>query len=785
MIAAALLFFAVGSVGGWWAVRTIRRLDRELVERFSGRRWEIPSKIYSDSFVVYAGNEISPLNLVERLDRLDYRRVDGEVAHAGEYRYQPSQRRLEMFLRNFDYPNRPFHGFPAVMELAEGRVTTISRLDNGQAIDSLELDPEGLAGIYDRAAEERRIVKLAELSKILVQAVLAAEDHRFFEHHGIDVRGVLRAMVANVRQGRVVQGGSTLTQQLIKNFFLSGSRTMKRKIVEAVMAVLAEIHYSKMEILESYLNEIYLGQRGARGIFGVWQGARFYFGKEPKDLSVGEAAMIAGLIRSPGHLSPAKSPEPAKRRRDEVLRVMLQSGDITLSDYQAAVAERLPERLPAPESTAAPYFVDYVRSEMEEEYPLNTLTSEGFRIFTTLDPALQRDAERAVSDGLAALEKRHPALTKKGEPLEALLLAVQPHTGEIKVMVGGRSYAISQFNRVTDAQRQPGSVFKPIVFSAAFEAEEQKGDGRFLPTRRVADSPFTWSYDGRSWSPENYQREYHGEVTLRQALERSLNSATARLAQEVGLDHVHDVAVRLGFRETLATVPAMVLGGTEVSPYEVAGAFATIANLGFRAELSAIRSVLDGEGTPIVRDTLGASQAVSPRVAYLVTSLMQGVVDRGTAHAARSAGLTFPLAGKTGTTNEGRDAWFVGFTPDLLAVVWVGFDRQDALGLSGAQAALPIWIEFMKDAYAAKPSTSFLVPPGIQSAWIDPASGGLATSRCPERLEESFLEGEAPTAPCPLHPETLPAVELGAGSAVPSPPAAERPAPGAEFPPRP
>lgn len=756
MTAAALLVLAVAVAGGWWAVGTIRGLDRQLVERFSGRRWEIPSKIYSDSFVVYAGSEISPLNLVERLDRLDYRGVDAQVAHAGEYRYEPSRRRLEVFLRNFDYPNRPFLGFPAALDLVDGRVASISRLDGGQAIDSLELDPEILAGIYDQAAEERRIVELAELPKILVQAVLAAEDRRFFEHHGIDVRGVLRAVVANLRQGRVVQGGSTLTQQLIKNFFLSGSRTMRRKIVEAVMAVLAEMHYSKMEILGSYLNEIYLGQRGSRGIFGVWEGARFYFGKDPKDLSLGEAAMLAGLIRSPGHLSPAKNPGPAQRRRDEVLRALLEGDEITPAEYQQAAAEPLPERLPTPESTNAPYFVDYVRSEIEEEYPLNALTSEGFRIFTTLDPSLQRDAERAVSNGLAAIGKRRPALAKKGEPLEALLLAVQPHTGEIKVMVGGRSYATSQFNRVTHAERQPGSVFKPIVFAAAFEMEEQRGEGRFLPSRRVADSPFTWSYDGRTWSPENYQGEYHGEVTLRQTLEMSLNSATARLAQEVGLDRIHDVAVRLGFRDSLPMVPAMVLGGTEVTAYEVAGAFATIANLGFGAEMSAIRSVLDGEGTPVVRDTLGASQAVSPRVAYLVTGLMQGVVDRGTASAARSAGLTFPIAGKTGTTNDGRDAWFVGFTPDLLAVVWVGFDRKVALGLSGSQAALPIWIEFMKGAYAGKESTPFLVPPGIQSVWIDPTSGGLATSRCPERFEESFLEGEAPTAPCPLHPEAQP-----------------------------
>ena len=328
-------------------------------------------------------------------------------------------------------------------------------------------------------------------------------------------------------------------------------------------------------------------------------------------------------------------------------------------------------------STGAPYFVDYVRGEIEEQYPLNTLTSEGFRIFTTLDPSLQREA-RARRWRTASRRSRSAIRRsrKKPEPLEAALLAIQPHTGEIKAMVGGRSYARSQFNRVTDAERQPGSVFKPIVFLAALEEEEQKGGRQFLPTRRIADTPFTWTYDGRSWSPENYKGEYHGDVTLRQALELSLNSATARIAQEVGLDHIHDVAVRLGLPEGLPKVPAMVLGGVEVTVYEVAQAFATIANLGFRAETSAIRAVLDGEGNPITAPSLGASQAVSPRVAYLVTNLMQGVFDRGTAKLARTAGIEFAAAGKTGTTNEGRDAWFVGFTPDLLVVVWVGFDRK-------------------------------------------------------------------------------------------------------------
>jgi penicillin-binding protein 1B len=754
LLVLGLVGLTAAAAATWWVVGAIRDLDQQLVERFSGRRWDLPSKFYSDSLVVVSGAEQPASELVERLERLNYRRVDGEVQHAGEYRFVPAERRLEIYLRPFAYSN---HATPALgVALAfdgGGKVSAIRRLDGGDDVDSIELEPEILAGIYDRVWEERRVVHIDELPSTLVRAVLAAEDRRFFEHHGLDVRGIVRATIANFRSGHVVQGGSTLTQQLIKNFFLSGARTVKRKIVEAVMALLAESHYSKFQILETYLNEIYLGQRGARGIFGVWEGAQFYFGKEPKDLSLSETAMLAGLIRSPGKLAPARNPEPARRRRDEVLAAMLENGDVNREDYEHAVAEPLPDRLPAPETGEAPYFIDSLRAEIEAEYPLNTLASEGFRIFTTLDPALQRHAVRALTNGLAKLEKSRPSLAKKGEPLEGALLAIQPHTGEVRAMVGGRSYQTSQFNRVTQATRQPGSVFKPMVFLAAFEEEERNGGLRFVPTRRLEDTPFTWNYDGRTWSPENYKQEYHGAVSLRQALELSLNSATARVAQEVGLDPIRDVARRVGFADDLPAVPSIVLGSVEVTPLQVAQAFATIANLGFRTEAGSIRAVVDGEGNEIVRTGMRAAQAVSPRVAYLMTSLMEGVLDRGTGHSARAGGFRVPAAGKTGTTNEGRDAWFVGFTPDLLAVVWVGFDRGSTLGLSGAQAALPIWTEFMKAATAGHQPTPFLVPPGIETVTIDPLSGARATSRCPERVDESFLQGEAPQEFCPLHPE--------------------------------
>ncbi len=751
----ALALVAAAAAGAGWVLLTLQKLDQQLVEKFATRRWEIPSRIYSDSVVLYAGQELSAVHLTGRLERLNYRKVSGEIRYGGEYRYDPRAQEIDVFLRDFAYPDRMVTGYPARLHLDGKEIRSIERVDTGTTIDSMEIEPEALAGIYEKIWEERRLVRLQELPTILVRAVLAAEDRRFFEHSGIDVRGVLRALVTNLRSGRVVQGGSTLTQQLIKNFFLTEARTLKRKLTEAGMAVLAERRFTKLQILEMYLNEIYLGQRGAKGIYGVWEGAQFYFGKEPKDLTIAESAMLAGLIKAPARLSPTRNPERARVRRDEVLGALLEAGDITVAEFAQAVQEPLPLRLPTVANTDAPYFVDFVRGELEGQYPEDTLTSEGFRIFTTLDPTLQREAERAVHDGLQDLEKRHLALRRghaENETVQACLVAIQPQTGEIKAMVGGRSYQESQFNRVTQARRQPGSVFKPLVYLAAYESEEKTDERRFLPTSRLEDTPFLWSYEGGDWSPANYKGEYHGEVSLRQALEQSLNSATARLAQEVGLEKIHDVALRLGFPNDLPAVPSLVLGSVEVTPLEVARAFAAIANVGFRTEVLSIRAVIDGEGKPLVRNTMHAAQAVSPRVAYLVTSLMEGVLDHGTGRGARLAGLTVPAAGKTGTTNEGRDAWFVGFTPDLLTVVWVGFDREIPLGLSGAQAALPLWVDFMKAATADRPATAFLIPPGIETATIDPRTGQRATAACPETLVEHFFEGEAPTETCALHP---------------------------------
>jgi penicillin-binding protein 1B len=539
----------------------------------------------------------------------------------------------------------------------------------------------------------------------------------------------------------------------MKNFFLSDERKFSRKIKEAIMAMIAERKYAKNEILENYLNEIYLGQKGSQGIFGIWEASQFYFSKPLSDLTVGEAALLAGLVRAPNRLSPYKSLDAATTRRNVVLAKLLDDKIITRKQYDAAVRESLPHRELIKVTNDAPYYVDYLRRELAENYSNDVLTAEGYRIVTSMDLQLQRLAEKSLAEGLKKLEASYPALRRRGEEdnLEGAIIVLRPQTGEIKAMVGGRSYQKSQFNRVFQAKRQPGSIFKPFVYLAALMSGPE-GAKKFTPATMVEDSPFKWSYDGQEWEPGNYNDEYFGTVTLRRALEKSLNSATARIARDVGIKRVRDIAHRLGIQSSLPVVPSLALGAVEVTPLEVAVAFSTLANNGVRTRPLAVKQVMDAQRRVLEKRDVRVEKILTPQLAFMMNHLLKGVLDRGTADGARRSGFTRPAAGKTGTTNDYKDAWFVGYTPDLLTVVWVGFDNKAKLGLSGSQAALPIWTEFMKRATAGTPVTDFVVPPGIKIVEIDPLSGQLATPNCSYVLREAFLEGEVPTTTCPLHP---------------------------------
>ena len=587
-----------------------------------------------------------------------------------------------------------------------------------------------------------------ECLKRLVETILAVEDRRFYSHVGIDPVAVGRAVWRNLTKGGVVQGGSTITQQLAKNLFYSPQRTFVRKVKEALAAIVLESKYRKREILESYLNEIYLGQAGFVSIYGVGEAAHRYFGKSLDELTTGEIAMIAGLIKGPNTFAPTKHRELAQQRRDVVLRLLRDQGKLTEEEWKSAVNE--PVRVVPPDDALAeaPYFVDTVLRQVEES--VGTPLPEGLRIDSTLDPLLQQSATEGLEQGLARLERAYPALKKSEQPLQGAVVVLDPSTGAIVALVGGRDYRISQFNRAVQAHRQAGSLFKPFVYLAAFEASRSGGQPYMTPASLLADEPVTFESENGSWSPQNYDKQFRGNVTLRNALEQSLNVPAVRVAKAVGTQPILDVIRQLGVTTVMTNDLSLALGSPAVSLLDMVTAYGTMANGGVFVRPTSLRAASDREGMTLWTATPERRQAVSPQAAYLVTSLLEGVVRRGTAAKAKVLGLTGAIAGKTGTTDGYRDAWFVGYTSDLVIGVWVGFDDERAVRLTGSQAALPIWMDIARRMLPEQ-AAPFSPPAGVVARAIDPKTGQLATSQCPERVDEVFIEGTEPTVYCEVH----------------------------------
>jgi penicillin-binding protein 1B len=722
-----------------------------VVRRFDGRRWNLPSRIYSDLFVLRPGDGASVASLSAKLGRLYYQ--DDGTAPERPGHFHADTDALEIFTRGFRYPGHSFRGFRARIVFASGRVRSLSD-PSGQPVPALILEPELLGSVFGAELEDRTVIHLADAPESLVDAVLVTEDRDFYRHSGISVRRVLGALVATLRGG-AVQGGSTLTQQLVKNLYLTPRRTLRRKATEAVMAVILDARYSKDEILEAYLNEIYLGQHGGVAVTGVGEAARYYFGKEVADLDLAESATIAGMIKAPNVYSPLRSPDRTRQRRDLVLTMMREEGRITEAEMRAAMAEPLTPRSRAPEErTKAPHFVDYVKAELQEKYG-RQLETEGLQVYTTLDVDLQQAAQRAVTEGLETLEKQYRRLARaaKETPLQGALIVLEPQTGSVRALVGGRDYRLSQFNRVTQAHRQPGSLFKPFVYLAGFSRRDL--DPPITPATVLEDAPILveWGQmtEEEQWSPRNYDNEYRGRMTVRQALEQSINVPTVRVSLRAGLPYVLAAARSAGITSTLRGFPSVALGAFEISPMEIAGAFSVFANSGVRVAPKSIVGVMTGDGTVLDRKASELSPALPADAVFLVNSILQGAVNRGTGAGARVRGLRGVLAGKTGTTNEGRDAWFVGFSPRFLATVWVGYDDNRGLNLSGSQAAVPIFADFARSVPSQYFAEKFEQPSDIVTAEIDPDTGFLAGPACPQTLTEVFIEGTAPTRVCPVH----------------------------------
>jgi penicillin-binding protein 1B len=744
----ALAVLLVSFAGGFATTVYVVSLDRRVRERFEGMRFRLPSRVYSAPAILYPGLDWKLVDLRGTLDRLGYREaLDTRNLPPGQYAW--GAHRVRVHLRAFEHPSRPEPARDVVLRLRGSTIAQIRSLPEGAEMGAILLEPEQIGAYYGPHREQRELVQLEQLPRHLIDAVLAVEDQRFESHPGIDLQRIVGAMLANLRAGSIRQGGSTLTQQLVKNFFLTPERTYRRKLQEALMALLVEARYDKPAILETYLNEIYLGQRGATAIHGVGEATRLYFGKSASHLSVAESGLLAAIIQSPNGISPYREPERAVRRRNLVLELMFDQGRLDEAAYRKALDEPLRLAAVTPEPGDARYFLDLLRRQLAATYPAEALTVEGLHVYSTLDRRLQRLAAISLRDGIREIERSHPELVTE-VPVRALqgcLIALRPQTGELLVLIGGRDYRVSQFDRCTQARRQPGSVFKPFVYIAALEPVG--GAPHITLASFLDDSPFEVQTRDGPWQPRNHDDTFHETVTVREALEGSFNVATARLAQEVGVRRVAQVARRLGVESPLPAVPSLALGTAELSPLEVARAYASIASGGIRPEMQSFEDVVGRDGRVLERRRLSFERVLDAGTAYLITSLLEGVAERGTAASVRAGGLRGPIAAKTGTTDEERDLWFVGYTPDLVAVVWLGFDEPRSVGLSASRGALPIWRRFVEGATGGVVRGAFLRPPEIERVDIDPATGALALAGCPDRREEYFLSGTLPTHVCP------------------------------------
>jgi penicillin-binding protein 1B len=713
-------------------------LDFRVRSEFEGRRFALPARIYARPLELHAGLHISQASVVNELRQAGYREARRE-GEAGWFVRDGDG--LEIALRPFVFWDGPQPAKRLRIAFEDGAAATV-RDAEGRDVPLARLEPLPIGGIYPAGNEDRVLVRLGEVPKHLVQALLATEDRNFYSHHGFDLRGIARAAVNFVR-GRGLQGGSTLTQQLVKNFFLTPERTLSRKITELFMAVLLELHYDKNEILETYLNEIYLGQDRDRAIHGVGLASLHYFGKTVEHLSLAESALLVAMVKGPALYDPYRYPQRALERRNRVLRDTRDQGYATMQQYAAARAAGLGLSPKAPVGTSPhPAFLELVHRQLRRDYDEADLRSEGLRVFTTLDPRVQEVAERVLERRLAQYDKEK----RFGPPgLEGAIVVTDGQTGEVQALVGGRDVRFRGFNRALDAARPVGSLLKPVIYLTALA-----DPARYTLVTPIDDGPFVWKSRGApDWEPQNYDRKFHGMVQLRTALAQSYNAATARLGTEIGIERVLATVKRLGIERELKPFAATLLGAVELSPLEVAQMYQTIASAGFRAPLRAIREVTTQDGRPLKPYPLKVEQAFAAEPTYLLTTAMQGVVSDGTAQPLKNwLPPESAVAGKTGTTDEQRDAWFAGFTGNRLAVVWIGYDDNRAANLSGAAAALPLWGELMAalDPEPLAPAR----PDGIENVLIDPQSGLRADGLCPDALELPFAQGSAPveSAPC-------------------------------------
>lgn len=713
-------------------------LDATLVKKFEGRRWQLPAKVFARPLELFAGQVLDKKILLAELDALHYAK---QASLTGSGQFSQSGQIIQIFTRGFQFWDGEEPPRQVSIRFSGNEVEDVSLLDKGNESNDkwssvIRLEPQLVAGIYPSHNEDRILINLDQTPPFFIEELLATEDRDFLKHFGISLKGIFRAVWVNFSSGELRQGGSTLTQQLVKNFYLTNERTLQRKITEALMAILLELHYSKKEILEAYLNEVFLGQEGSRAIHGFGMASYFYFGQPLSELKLHQSALLVALVKGASHYDPRKYADRARTRRDQVIDMVWAAG--LVSEEEAIRAKK--QSLDVIDKKQAkgnrfPAFMELVQRQLKEHYRDEDLRTEGLRVFTTLDPYLQEGAEQSVIENIKRLEQSNFG---KGEPLQAAFIVSEPESGEVLALIGSSEPKEIGFNRALDAVRQIGSIMKPVVYLAALE-----GDTYQLNTPLVDDPIQMKLPNGDTWEPKNYDGQNHGLVLMQDALAQSYNLATVNLGLDVGLDKVTSVMRRMGIKRDIPQVPSLLLGSLALTPIEVAGMYQTIAANGFKTELKTIRDVLNAQGKPLTRYPLQVKQAFSAQAMYPLQYAMQRVMWEGTGRAIYNS---FPsdmgFAGKTGTTNDMRDSWFAGMSGNYLAVAWIGRDDNGQTRLTGATGALQLWKGFMLKA-DPRPFQPFKAE-GMKPVWIDRVSGLLSAKGCPNSVLVVIKESAIP-----------------------------------------
>ncbi|MCW8934191.1 MAG: penicillin-binding protein 1B [Gammaproteobacteria bacterium] len=709
-------------------------LNVQITDKMSGRIWSLPSHVYARPLELYQGKHLSTEQLVSELGQIEYTRVQNRPTKPGQYRVL-NDLHFEIISRNFTYWDGEQKSQGVRLSIYNNKINGLHELYSDETLPLFRMEPVKIAGIYPSTKEERQLVKLDEVPDDLVLALLAVEDRRFYDHWGVDPRSIIRAMLANMKAGGTVQGGSTLTQQLVKNLFLSPERTLSRKINEALMAVLLEINYDKSVILETYINEVYLGQNGAQQIHGFELASQYYFANSLRKIRRDQMALLVGLVKGPSWYDPRRHPERAKNRRDQVLKLMHERGALSLPQLNKYKALDLGlAKKPRFSANRYPALVDLVKRQLKQDYNEGDLKSSGLKIFTSIDPLIQFQAEASVRRVISRLQKNN----KKAEDLQTSLIVASSQQGEIQAMVSDSKPEFPGFNRSLDAVRQIGSLIKPAIYLTAL----QKPD-RYTLASRLDDSPLhIKTSKDKIWSPQNYDKKFTGDILLFEALNKSRNIPTVRLGLDIGLPDISDTLHNLGVSRDIPTYPSITLGAFSLSPFDVANMYQTFAANGFNVPLKVIREVLNKDGLPLKRYPLESEKTIDEKSVYLVNHVLHEVTKIGTAG---SLSKLFPqsLAGKTGTTDDLRDSWFAGFSDNQLAVAWIGRDDNTSTGLTGSSGALRLWSDLFS--HLNVDSLQMHRPEGINNVWIDAQSGGLSNKNCLGAVELPFIQGSEPT----------------------------------------